>query len=101
VVEGPDGSWRAEFVLQEDPAVATAIVATLRHLLMVRGTEVWVQGLPVSLGQAMGIASRMRPSYRVRPPRDLVSLLVDDLTDADDEAPGSPAEGWEDPWTEE
>ncbi len=101
VVEGPDGSWRAEFVLQEDPAVATAIVATLRHLLMVRGTEVWVQGLPVSLGQAMGIASRMRPTYRVPPPRDLVSLLVDDLTDADDEAPGSPAEGWEDPWTEE
>jgi hypothetical protein len=101
VVEGPDGSWRAEFVLQEDRAVATAIVTTLRHLLMVRGTEVWVQGLPVSPGQAMGIASRMPPTYRVPPPRDLVSLLVDDLTDADVEVAGSPAEGWEDPWTEE
>jgi hypothetical protein len=79
LTEGPDGSWRAEFEPGEDPSASLAFQATLRLLVMVRGTEVWMEGLPVSPGQALGRVSRMRPTYVVPPPRDLVSLLVDDL----------------------
>lgn len=56
----------------------------LELLALVRGTEVMKDGLPVSLGAAMGTVYGARqqliPTYVVPPPRDLISLLVDDLT---------------------
>src|SRR5206468_704059 len=73
----------------ENPAVHHELQATLRLSLGVRGTEAWVQGLPVSVGQALGMVNRMRPTWVVPPPRDLVALLVDDLTDPHGEEPGS------------
>jgi len=85
LAELPDGSYRAEFMLAADPGPYRALEGLLRLLLPLRGAEVTNDGFPVPLGWALATARRerrrLRPTYVVPPPRDLVSLLVDDLTD--------------------
>jgi len=98
--ELPDGSCLAEFVLALDPGPYLALEGFLRLLLSLRGAEVTKDGFPVPLGRALATARRerrlLRPTYVVPPPRDLVSLLVDDLTDG----PGDAADLSGPPWTE-
>ena len=85
LTRGADGSWRAEFVLGEDPRAYHAFESVLWLLVRVRGTEVIHGGLPMALGLAVGAVRRarrhLRPVYVVSPPKVLVSLLVDDLTE--------------------
>lgn len=76
----PDGSYRAEFVLAEDPERYVALEGILRLLVLVRGTELLKDGLPVPLSAVYVARQRLRSVYAVPPPRDLVALIADDLT---------------------
>jgi hypothetical protein len=81
----PDGSWRAEFVLADDPKVYDALETILWLLVRVRGTEVTHRGLPmapaVALVATRHARRRLRPVYTVPPPRDVASLVAQDITE--------------------
>jgi hypothetical protein len=70
-------------VLGEDPRAYHALEAALWLLVQVRGTDVTYRGRPIALGQAILAVRRarqhLRPVYVVPPPRDVASLLVDDI----------------------
>lgn len=76
-----DGSYRAEFVLAEDPEPYLALEAICRLLVLVRGTELSKGGLPVPLAAVYRARQQLRQIYAVPPPRDLIGLVLDDLTD--------------------
>lgn len=94
----PDGSYWVEFILAEDPEPYLALEGILRLLVNVRGTELISDGLPVPLSAVYRARQQLASTYVVPPPRDLVALIVDDLTgDVRASAP-LPPEELSDPW---